>query len=122
MYNQYYSPDRGRLRTVAEGSYGGGWAAQYNDLHQFLQFDLGNVTKVTAVATQGRSDADWMVSSYTLAYSVDAGSFKPHGSGDGQVRKLFDFSFPINWIGFCRDYVDGSCQWKCILKRNSIAD
>ncbi|KAL9955596.1 hypothetical protein ACROYT_G036938 [Oculina patagonica] len=84
-YNQYWGPDRGRLRTVKEGSYGGGWAAQYNDVKQFLQFDLGNVTKVTAVATQGRSDADWMVTSYTLAYSVDGGSFTPYGDGDGQV-------------------------------------
>ena len=88
QYNQYYGPDRGRLRTVKEGSYGGGWAAQYNDVKQFLQFDLGNVTKVTAVATQGRSDADWMVTSYTLAYSLDAGSFTPYGDGDGQARDI----------------------------------
>ena len=95
MYNQYWGPERGRLRRVKEGSYGGGWAAQYNDANQFLQFDLGKVTKVTAVATQGRSDANWMVSSYTLAYSLDAGSFTPYGDGDGQVRKLsiFDFNF-----------------------------
>ena len=86
QYNQYWGPDRGRLRTVIEGSYGGGWAAQYNDVKQFLQFDLGNVTKVTAVATQGRSNADWMVTSYTLAYSLDGGSFIPYGEGDGQVR------------------------------------
>lgn len=46
---------------------------------------MGKVTKVTAVATQGRSDADWMVTSYTLAYSVDAGSFIAYGDGDGQV-------------------------------------
>ena len=85
MYNQYWGPDRGRLRTVKEGSYAGGWAAQYNNAKQFMQFDLGNVTKVTAVATQGRSDADWMVTSYTLAYSLDAGSFTAYGDGDGQV-------------------------------------
>ena len=85
MYNQYWGPGRGRLRTVKEGSYAGGWAAQYNDAKQFIQFDLGNVTKVTAVATQGRSDADWMVTSYTLAYSLDAGSFTVYGDGDGQV-------------------------------------
>ncbi|KAL9955598.1 hypothetical protein ACROYT_G036941 [Oculina patagonica] len=85
QYNQYWGPDRGRLRTVTEGSYGGGWAPQYNDVKQFLQFDLGKVTKITAVATQGRSDADWMVTSYRLAYSVDGGSFTPYGDGDGQV-------------------------------------
>ena len=71
---------------MKEGSYGGAWASQYNDVKQFLQFDLGQVTKVTAVATQGRSDADWMVTSYTLAYSVDGGSFTPYG--DGQVSTI----------------------------------
>lgn len=92
MYNQYYGPDRSRLRTVREGSYGGGWASQYNDANQFLQFDLGKVAMVTAVATQGRSDAHWMVTSYTLAYSLDAGSVTPYGYGDGQVKTLFLFA------------------------------
>ena len=85
MYSQYWGPDRGRLGTVKEGSYAGGWAAQYNDAKQFIQFDLGNVTKVAAVATQGISDADWMVTSYTLAYSLDAGSFTEYLNGDRQV-------------------------------------
>lgn len=89
MYNQYYGPDRSRLRTVREGSYGGGWAAQYRDANQFLQFDLGKVAMVTAIATQGRSDANWMVTSYTLAYSLDAGSFTHYGDEDGQVKTLF---------------------------------
>ena len=88
QYYQYYGPDRGRLRTEGEGSYGGGWAAQYNDVKQFLQFDLGKVAKVTAVATQGRSDANWMVTSYTLAYSVDGGSFTPYGERDGQASHI----------------------------------
>lgn len=91
QYNQYYGPDRGRLRTEGNGSYAGGWAAQYNNVHQFLQFDLGKVTKVTAVATQARSDANWMVTSYTLAYSVDGGSFTPYGEGDGQASDIFLF-------------------------------
>ena len=95
QYNQYYGPDRGRLRTEGEGSYGGGWAAQYNDVNQFLQFDLGKVTKVTAVATQGRSDANWMVTSYTLAYSVNGGSFTPYGEGDGQARHISFFLYNL---------------------------
>ena len=95
QYSPYYGPDRGRMRKEVEGSYKGGWAAQYNDANQFLQFDLGKVTKVTAVATQGRSDANWMVTSYTLAYSVDGGSFTPYGEGDGQAR---DISLLLNYV------------------------
>ena len=96
--NPYYGPDRGRLRKQVEGSYGGGWAAQYSDAEQFLQFDLGKVAKVTAVATQGRSDADWMVTSYTLAYSVDGGSFTPYGDGDGQARKIFLLLYRVSQV------------------------
>ena len=104
QYNQYYGPDRGRLRTEGQGSYGGGWAAQYNDANQFLQFDLGKVTKLTAIATQGRSDANWMVTSYTLAYSVNGGSFTPYGGGDGQARNIFLFLYnllKINNVQWC---------------------
>ena len=104
QYNQYYGPDRGRLRTEGEGSYGGGWAAQYNDVNQFLQFDLGRELKVTAVATQGRSDANWMVTSYTLAYSVDGGSFTPYGEGDGQAREILLLLYhliKINNVQWC---------------------
>nr|XP_058951355.1 uncharacterized protein LOC131778889 [Pocillopora verrucosa] len=85
MYNQYFGPERGRLRAVKEGSYYGGWAAQYNNVHQFIQYDFGKFVKVTGVATQGRSDANWMVSSYILAYSLDGVSFTTYGAGDGQV-------------------------------------
>ena len=104
QYNPYYGPDRGRLRKQAEGSYGGGWAAQYNDAKQFLQFDLGKVAKVTAVATQGRSDANWMVTSYTLAYSVDGGSFIPYGEGDGQVRSIFPFFVMFHTVNTLHSY------------------
>lgn len=85
MYNQYFGPERGRLRAVKEGSYYGGWAAQYSNVHQFIQYDFGKFVKVTGVATQGRSDANWMVSSYILAYSLDGVSFTTYGAGDGQV-------------------------------------
>ena len=91
MYNQYWGPERGRLRTIKDGNYGGGWAAYNNDAKQFIQFDLGNATMVTAVATQGRSDADWMVTTYTLAYSLDGGNFTPVGAGDGQARANLTF-------------------------------
>ena len=66
---------------------------------------------MTAVATQGRSNANWMVTSYTLAYSVDGGSFTPYGEGDGQARNNFLLIFfhksiiyiPINGISSHND-------------------
>ena len=43
--------------------------------------DLGKVTKVTRLATQGRSDAGWWSKSYSLEYSEDGGVFKPYKNG-----------------------------------------
>ena len=53
---------------------------------------------MTAVATQGRSDADWMVTSYTLAYSVDGGSFTSYGEGDGQARNIFLLLYHVSQV------------------------
>ena len=64
------------------GSFGGGWAAQYNDANQFLEIDLDEVTKVTRIATQGRLDAAWWVKTYTLSYSEDGGTFKDYKNGE----------------------------------------
>ena len=44
-------------------------------VNQFLQIDLENVTKVTRIATQGRSGTDWRTKTYTLYYSEDGGAF-----------------------------------------------
>ena len=63
------------------GNFQGGWASQYRDANQFLQIDLGKVTKVTRIATQGRSDAGWWSKTYTLDYSEDGGAFKPYNNG-----------------------------------------
>ena len=66
---------------VSLGSYQGGWISQYADVNQWLMVDLGKVTKVTRLATQGRSDAGWWSKSYSLEYSEDGGVFKPYKNG-----------------------------------------
>ena len=77
------------LFCIDLGSFKGGWISQYADANQFLQIDLGKVTKVTRIATQGRYDAGWWTKTYTLAYSVDGGTFMLYNNG--QVR---DTSYP----------------------------
>ena len=67
------------------GKFYGGWVSQYADANQFLQIDLGKVTKVTRIATQGRGDAGWWSKTYTLECSEDGGIFKIYS--DGQVWK-----------------------------------
>ncbi|CAH3038827.1 unnamed protein product [Porites evermanni] len=81
-YNQYWGPERGRLNEKKDGSFNGGWASQYGDAYQFLQIDLGNVTKVTRIATQGRYDAGWWTTTYTLSYSNDGAAFTAYKNGE----------------------------------------
>ena len=67
-----FAPSIGRLHFLSAGSgkYGS-WAASANNENQWFQVDLGSWTKVSAVATQGRQDADQWVKTYSLSSSYD---------------------------------------------------
>ena len=80
IYNQYYGPERARLDTVKSGSYAGAWIPKANDLGQWIEVDLGKITKITRIATQGRQDAGHWVKSYSLSYSVKGGPFLPYNN------------------------------------------
>lgn len=73
--NQYYGPERARLDTIKSGSYAGAWIPKYQDLGQWIGVDLGKITKITRIATQGRQDASHWTKSYSLTYSVEGGPF-----------------------------------------------
>ena len=85
QYNQYWGPERGRLRNQKEGSYDNCWLAQKNDEEQFIQVDLGEIAKITRVATQGRQDSAQWVKSYTLSYSLDCGLYEPYDNNQVHV-------------------------------------
>lgn len=78
--NQYYGTERARLDTVKTGSYAGAWIPKAQDVGQWIQVDLGKITKITGIATQGRQDADQWVKSYNLTYSVEGGPFLPYAN------------------------------------------
>ena len=67
-----FAPNIGRLHFLSAGSgkYGS-WAAGANNEFQWIQVDFGSWTKVSAVATQGRQDADQWVKTYRLSFSYD---------------------------------------------------
>ncbi|CAH3172634.1 unnamed protein product [Porites evermanni] len=81
MYNHYYGPWNSRLHARNYGSIRGGWVAKYRNRNQWIQIDLGVVTRVKRIATQGRYDANQWVKSYTVSYSSDGSRFYPvkHG-------------------------------------------
>ena len=67
------------------GSYEGGWTPQYFNKWQFLQIDLGNVTFVTAIATQGHSANAWWTKTYALDYGLEYGNFTAYNSGQASI-------------------------------------
>ena len=76
---------------VFSGSFNGGWISQYADANQFFQIDLGSVTKVTRIATQGRDDAGWWTKTYSIDYGVEEGTFQPYGEVDEYIQTTIHF-------------------------------
>lgn len=113
--SQYWSNHaarQGRLHYKETRFNSGAWAAGANNLNQWLQIDLGQVTKVTRVATQGRNySPSWpfgphlqYVTKYQLQYS-NGGNFQYYsgpGSSTGKVSTHFSPRCWLNWQGFLR--------------------
>ena len=51
---------------------------RYNNARQWLNIDLGTISRVKRISTQGRYDADQWVTSYAVSYSVDNINFYPY--------------------------------------------
>ena len=84
-YNRYHAPWLGRLNNKARGRNKGAWSAKKNDRRQFLQFNLGSPTLITAIRTQGRQDASQWVTSYKVFFGNDGVRFIPYKKG-GRVK------------------------------------
>ena len=70
IYSSHCAASLGRLNLAAGSGKVGSWCAKRNDVNQWLQIDLGSLTTVTKVATQGRQDSSQWVMSYSLSYSL----------------------------------------------------
>ena len=53
----------------------GGWIPSSFNQQQYLQIDLGNKMKITAVETQGANGHDYWVTSYRVQYSQNGQSW-----------------------------------------------
>lgn len=82
---------QGRLNLMKSGDNDGTWVAAYNNGDQWLQINLGNQTRVTGVATQGRNGVEHWITKYNLQYS-DYGVNFPYYMEQGQSSKK------VKWI------------------------
>ena len=76
--------------VIPLGSYEGGWASYFGGQWHFLQIDLGNVTMVTAIATQGHSANAWWVTKYSLDYGNEDGNFTAYNNGQASNTESID--------------------------------
>ena len=95
-----HAAHRGRLHFKrVQGMPGGGWTANNDDLHQWLQVDTGSpYTKVTHVATQGKDAAftDQWVTMYKLQYGSNGVHFRYYreqGQTTNKVNQKFKRPF-----------------------------
>lgn len=74
MWDWRHGPYRARLNILNRGGTGA-WSSRYNNVFQYLQINLGQVSKVVAVATQGRYDANQWVKKYEISYGLYGNKF-----------------------------------------------
>ena len=74
-------PKNGRLNYTA----GSSWCASTSDSNPYLQIDLQTLHIICAVSTQGNSQADQWVETYTLKSSADGTTWTDYEE-DGQVK------------------------------------
>ncbi|KAL9978610.1 hypothetical protein ACROYT_G016146 [Oculina patagonica] len=79
-------PQLSRLNTIAIGKKVGAWCTRTNNGNQWLQVYFGRETRVSKVATQGRYDNDYKVTSYSLSYSVDGSHWAWYRLVDGHIK------------------------------------
>ncbi|CAB4004228.1 Hypothetical predicted protein, partial [Paramuricea clavata] len=78
--NAYYWGYKGRLNGSEC------WVAQPSTTNQWLQIDFKYNATVTEILTQGHTDKDQWVASYTVAYSDDGVNFATYKGDEGQDK------------------------------------
>jgi len=92
-YDVNHSAKRARLYTIDAHPYErGAWVSSTKDTNQWLQVDLGKITPVTHVATQGRNSfsVTQIVTKYKVQFSDDGASFlfyKRQGESSDAVNR-----------------------------------
>ncbi|KAK3706337.1 hypothetical protein QZH41_006605 [Actinostola sp. cb2023] len=81
MWDGNHAPAQGRLNYKPPRGKAGSWSSRHNRVGQWIQVDLNRVTKVTGIATQGRSNANQWVKKYKLQYSSDGKTFNNYEGG-----------------------------------------
>lgn len=94
-HDNRHRPSLARLNILSDGKHVGAWCPRVKSTNQWLQIDLGEITAVTKVATQGRYSSDDRATTYTLSYSVDGmhwTGYKQRSTEKVHVNYLYEMS------------------------------
>ncbi|XP_078585335.1 uncharacterized protein LOC144867284 isoform X7 [Branchiostoma floridae x Branchiostoma japonicum] len=67
------------------GTHAGGWAPVESNTDQWLQFDMGQRSTISVIRTQGRSEANNWVTSYSISYGNSSGDEMWYKDGNGDT-------------------------------------
>ncbi|EDO33214.1 predicted protein, partial [Nematostella vectensis] len=85
-YNSHqHFPHFGRLNNQPAFGHIGVWAPIVSQKGEYKQVDLGRVTWITHVATQGRPGFPQWVTEYTVEYSLTGDQWQSYQDGNGVV-------------------------------------
>ncbi|KAJ7390431.1 hypothetical protein OS493_025130 [Desmophyllum pertusum] len=87
-YGPAYAATNARLGHVAGNGKTGSWTAKTQNIGQWIEVDLGDITKVTKIGTQGRQEAGWWVTEYKMSYSWLGGYFVFYKSGPYSAEQV----------------------------------
>ncbi|XP_051003709.1 coagulation factor V [Acomys russatus] len=88
-WGDYWEPSRARLNAHGRVN---AWQAKANNNKQWLQVDLLEVKKITAIVTQGCKSlsSEMYVKSYSVLYSDEGIEWKPYRQKSSMVDKIFE--------------------------------
>ena len=86
--DEHHSASRARLNTKPEGELMGAWVPLESDDTQWLQVNLGKVTRISKIATQGDAgESSRHVKQYTVSFSLTGEGFVSYTEdGSEKVR------------------------------------
>ena len=102
-YSESWGSAQARIRNKNGDGHSNCWLAKSNNEYQWIQVDLGDIVKITKLATQGREDASQWVKSYTLSYSLNCGIFEPYNNNEVHVIRIKSFNFSFKSTFFIRN-------------------
>ena len=81
QYNVAHGATSARLNHSPGNGKTGAWSTLFLEQGQWIQVDLGDITKVTKIGTQGRAELYQWLTEYKISYSYDGGYFEFYKNG-----------------------------------------